>query len=72
MIRSKVDIMEALKRAGYTSYVLQRDKIFGSSRMTRFRRMEPPSIGELNKLCEMLHCQPGDIIEYIPDEQRTG
>ena len=67
MIRAKLDIMDALKRAGFTSYVLQRDHIFGSSRMTRFRRGDPPSIGELDKLCNMLNCQPGDIIEYIDD-----
>lgn len=67
MIRAKIDIMAALKRAGYSSYVIQRDKIFGASRTTRFRRGDPPSIGELDKLCKLLGCQPGDIIEYIND-----
>ena len=23
----------------------------------------------LNKICEVLKCQPGDIMEYLPDEQ---
>ena len=23
----------------------------------------------LNKICEALHCQPGDILEYVPDEE---
>lgn len=23
----------------------------------------------LNKVCEALHCQPGDLIEYIPDSE---
>ena len=23
----------------------------------------------LNKICEVLNCQPGDIMEYLPDEQ---
>ena len=67
MIRAKIDIMDALKRAGFSSYVLQRGKMFGSSRMTRWRRGDPPSIGELDKLCDMLQCQPGDLIEYIKD-----
>ncbi|MBQ1931832.1 MAG: helix-turn-helix transcriptional regulator [Lachnospiraceae bacterium] len=22
----------------------------------------------LNKICEALHCQPGDILEYVPDD----
>lgn len=24
----------------------------------------------IQKLCELLNCQPGDIMEYIPDNQR--
>ena len=24
-------------------------------------------VGALDKICEVLHCQPGDILEYIPD-----
>lgn len=23
----------------------------------------------LNKICEVLNCQPADLMEYIPDEQ---
>ena len=23
----------------------------------------------LDKMCEALHCQPGDLMEYIPDEK---
>ena len=23
----------------------------------------------LNKICEALHCQPGDILEYVPDDE---
>jgi putative transcriptional regulator len=26
-------------------------------------------VGALDKICEVLHCQPGDILEYIPDDQ---
>ena len=25
-------------------------------------------VGALDKICEALHCQPGDILEYIPDD----
>lgn len=24
----------------------------------------------LNKLCAMFSCQPGDILEYVPDEEK--
>ena len=25
-------------------------------------------VDALSKICEVLHCQPGDIMEYVPDE----
>ena len=25
--------------------------------------------GTLNKLCKILDCQPGDLLEYIPDDE---
>lgn len=26
----------------------------------------------LEKICEFLHCQPGDILEYVPDDGSRG
>lgn len=26
------------------------------------------SIDHLNRLCATLHCQPGDLLEYMPDD----
>ncbi len=64
----KIDVMKALKEAGYTSYILRKDRIFGEATMTKFRRNEYINFENLNTLCKLLNCQPGDIIEYIPDE----
>ncbi len=25
----------------------------------------------LNRLCEALQCQPGDILEYVPDQEKA-
>ena len=60
--------MEELKNNGYTSYKLRKDKIFGEATMTKFRKQEYINFDNLNMLCELLNCQPGDIIEYIPPE----
>lgn len=69
MIKYKIDIMESLKNKGYTSYKLRQDKIFGEATMTKFRRKEYINFDNLNLLCELLECQPGDIIEYTKDIQ---
>lgn len=70
MIIYKIDIMEALKEKGYTSYRLRQDKIFGEATMTKFRRKEYINFDNLNLLCELLECQPGDIIEYVKENQQ--
>lgn len=67
MTKYKIDIMESLKNKGYTSYKLRQNKIFGEATMTKFRRKKYISFDNLNLLCELLECQPGDIIEYVKD-----
>lgn len=62
--------MDSLKSKGYTSYKLRQNKIFGEATMTKFRRKEYINFDNLNILCKLLECQPCDIIEYIPDDQK--
>lgn len=67
MIKYKINIMDSLKAKGYTSYKLRKEKIFGEATMTKFRNKEYINFDNLNLLCTLLNCQPGDILEYIPD-----
>ena len=68
MLKYKKNVMELLKNAGYSSYFLEKNKIFGSKDLQKMRT-ESGMIGSkcLDRLCGLLHCQPGDLIEYIPD-----
>lgn len=67
MIRYKIDIIKALESKGYTSYKLRQEKIFGQGTITRLRNQRDVTIGSLNKLCGLLDCQLGDIIEHVRD-----
>ena len=67
-IRYKGDIMGALREKGFSSTALRKEKIFGEKTMQDFRTNAEIPYKTLNKLCEILHCQPGDIMEYVPDE----
>lgn len=67
MIKYKINIMQALKDAGYSSYKLRSQKIFGESTMTKFRKQEYFNFDNLDILCKLLNCQPADLIEYVPD-----
>lgn len=73
MFRYKIKPMEALKAAGYTSYMLAQKEnnlpYFGQATLQKFRKLEKmPSWEELGKLCKLLKCQPWDIIEYVPED----
>lgn len=67
-LQYKIDIIEALKDKGYTSYKIRKDKIIGERQMAQIRHGEMVSNAVLDKLCLLLHCQPGDIIEYVDDD----
>lgn len=66
-LRYKVDIMDALKNAGYSSTRLRNEKIMGESYMTQLRRGEMVSWKTIETICRLLNCQPGDLIEYVEE-----
>lgn len=71
-IRYKVNVMEVLKEAGYSSTRLRNEKLLGESYMTQLRRGNMVSWAALNTICALLNCQPGDLIEYVTDEEASG
>ena len=70
-LRFKIDILAALKEKGYSSYRLANDKIMGNGSIQKLRRNEVLGADGISTICQLLNCQPGDILEYIPDEQDT-
>lgn len=69
MIVYKIDILEALKKNGYSSYKIRQDKIFGQRVLQQMRENTVSnSMDVLSKLCELLKCQPSDIIKYVSDD----
>ena len=65
MLKYKIDILEALKEKGYTSYKIRKDKLIGEAQLTKIRSGEIASKETLNTICRLLNCQPGDILEYV-------
>ena len=66
MLKYKIDVLKALKERGLSSYKLRKDKILGEQSIQELRR-GIVSPARINWLCGILECQPGDLIEYIPD-----
>lgn len=71
MMYFKYNVQDALKNKGYTTYILQRDKLLSSGIITKIRNNDAIklSLSTIDKICELLDCQPGDILEYIPEEK---
>lgn len=68
LIKYKIDILSALNNQGYSTYKLVRNNIFGNATIQNFRINKVVYGNTLNKLCKLLNCQPGDILEYVSDE----
>lgn len=71
MLKYKIDILEELKIKGYTTYKLRKNKIMGEAQIQKIRNNEIASKETLNTICRLLNCQPGDILEYVPDDENT-
>lgn len=67
-IKYKMEIVPALKDAGYSTYKLRQEKLFGERTIQKLREGEIVNADNLALLCKLLKCQPGDLLEYVSDE----
>lgn len=63
------DILQALKERGYSTYRLSHEKLLSGSSIQKLRTGEPLSADGIATLCELLECQPGDILSYKPTDK---
>ena len=66
-IRYKIEILPLLKSAGYNTTRLRRGKILSESTIQALRNGKVVSIDNLSRICAILRCQPGDIMEYVEE-----
>lgn len=69
MLKYKINVIEKLKEAGYNSTVIFREKTIPQSSMQKMRKGEMVGIKTLERLCELLDMQPGEIIEFESGEK---
>lgn len=69
MLKYKIDVMAELKEAGYSTYRIRKENVLSQGTITKLNNGEMISAQVLNTLCELLDCQPGNIIKYVPDEK---
>ncbi len=64
-------MFELLKANGYNTTRIRREHIMGEGTLTAIRRGTGGiDRNTIDKLCNLLHCQPGDLMEYVEDENK--
>ena len=66
-LRYKVDILNALKEKGYNTNRIRMEGLLSQSTLQKFRQQQGVSWENLEALCKLLECQPGDLVEYVKD-----
>lgn len=62
MLYYKINILEELKKAGYNTTIIRRRRLINESSLTAIRKGKSISWSTLEKICDLLNVQPGDII----------
>jgi len=62
------DILGKLLEAGYKTYRVRKEKLLPESTMQKLRSGGTVTTETIDTLCRLLHCQPGDLMEYVEDE----
>lgn len=70
-IKYKIDILAALKDAGYTTYRIRQEKLLSESTVQKLRKGAPLAWENIATICKLLHCQPGDLMEYVDEPEEV-
>lgn len=59
-----------LKEGGYTTYKIRQERLIGQGTLSAIKNgtggLDAKTIA---RLCEVLDCQPGDLMEYVRDPE---
>lgn len=56
-----------MKEKGLTTYKIRKNNVISQRALASITHDQSITMETVNKLCAALDCQPGDILEYIPD-----
>ena len=68
-LQYKIDVLAALKEKGYNTNRIRTEKLLSQSTLQKFRSNQGVSWENLETLCELLDCQPADLIEFIKENE---
>ena len=65
----KINVLQALKDKGYSTYRIKNDKLLSQSTLQKLREGKPVSWENIETFCRLLEIQPGELLEYNPDTE---
>ncbi len=68
-IKYKIDVLTALKSAGYNTNTIRKERLLSEGTLQSLRNGKYISMDAISKICKLLNCQPGDIIEYEEEQE---
>ena len=66
-IRINLDVMMARRKIGLTELSQEVDVTMANLSILKNNKAKAVRFSTLNAICKVLDCQPGDILEYVPD-----
>lgn len=63
-----LDVMMAKRKMSVTQLSEELDITMANVSILKNGKAKAIKLETLNKICRILDCQPGDILEYVPDE----
>lgn len=73
MMISYNKLLTMLSDRNISIYEFKKYKVVGTATIDKLRNNTGNiDTRSINSICAYLHCQPGDILEYIPDDQNNN
>lgn len=64
-----IDVMLAKRKMSVTELSERVGITMANISILKNQKAKAIRFDTLNKICEILQCQPGDVLEYVPDEK---
>ena len=68
-IRINLDVMMAKRKMGLTELAKEVDITLANLSILKNGKAQAVRLETLNAICKALQCQPGDILEYVEEEE---
>lgn len=69
MIVINLDVVMAKRKVGLTELAKEVDITLANLSILKNNKAKAVRLSTLEAICKALDCQPGDILQYVPDEE---